>query len=194
VNSRTSSEKLRSILQQAARLIYLKGFDGTSMQDIADACSMTKAGLYHHIATKEAMLLAIMHYGMDLFEERVLGPVKDITDPLARLKATLANNVRLVTLDSTKEVTIILHEHSTLTGDAKQEINARKKQYVQFLERTIEEAIAKGQIRKVDSTLAAFSFLGSVLWTYKWYRSDGALSPQQLADGIGDLFFHGLMP
>ena len=191
---RTSGEKLRSILQQAARLIYLKGFDGTSMQDIADACGMTKAGLYHHIATKEAMLLAIMHYGMDLFEERVMGPVKDITDPLARLKATLANNVRLVTLDSTKEVTIILHEHSTLTGDAKQEINARKKQYVQFLERTFEEAMAKGQIRKVDATLASFSFLGTVLWTYKWYRSDGALSPQQLADGIGDLFFTGLMP
>jgi len=191
---RTSGEKLRSILQQAARLIYLKGFDGTSMQDIADACGMTKAGLYHHIATKEAMLLAIMHYGMDLFEERVMGPVKDIADPLARLKATMANNVRLVTHDSTKEVTIILHEHSTLTGDAKQAINARKKQYVQFLERSFEEAMAKGQIRKVDATLASFSFLGTVLWTYKWYRSDGALSPQQLADGIGDLFFNGLMP
>jgi AcrR family transcriptional regulator len=191
---RTSGEKLRSILQQAARLIYLKGFDGTSMQDIADACGMTKAGLYHHIATKEAMLLAIMHYGMDLFEERVMGPVKDIADPLARLKATMANNVRLVTHDSTKEVTIILHEHSTLTGDAKQAINARKKQYVQFLERSFEEAMAKGQIRKVDATLASFSFLGTVLWTYKWYRSDGALSPQQLADGIGDLFFNGLVP
>ena len=164
------------------------------MQDIADACGMTKAGLYHHIATKEALLLAIMHYGMDLFEERVMGPVKDIADPLARLKATLENNVRLVTLDSTKEVSIILHEHSTLTGDAKAEINARKKQYVQFLERTFEEAMAKGQIRKVDATLASFSFLGTVLWTYKWYRSDGALSPEQLADGIGDLFFNGLMP
>ena len=194
MNSRTSSEKLRSILQQAARLIYLKGFDGTSMQDIADACSMTKAGLYHHIATKEGMLLAIMHYGMDLFEERVLDPVKDISDPLARLKATMANNVQLVTHDSTKEVTIILHEHSTLTGDAKREINARKKQYVQFLERTFEEAMARGQIRKVDATLASFSFLGTVLWTYKWYRSDGALKPQQLADGISDLFFNGLVP
>ena len=163
------------------------------MQDVADACGMTKAGLYHHIATKEAMLLAIMHYGMDLFEERVLDPVKDISDPLVRLKTTMARNVELVTHDSTKEVTIILHEHSTLTGDAKQEINARKKQYVRFLEQTFEEAMAKGQIRKVDATLASFSFLGTVLWTYKWYRSDGALTPQQLADGIGDLFFHGLM-
>ncbi len=192
--SRTSSEKLRSILQQAARLIYLKGYEGTSMQDIADACGMTKAGLYHHIATKEGMLLAIMHYGMDLFEERVLEPVKVISDPLARLKATMANNVELVTHDSTKEVTIILHEHSTLTGEAKREINGRKKQYVRFLEQTFEQAMATGQIREVNATLASFSFLGSVLWTYKWYRSDGALTPQQLADGISDLFFRGLEP
>jgi AcrR family transcriptional regulator len=193
VISRTSGEKLRSILREAARLIYLKGYEGTSMQDIADACGMTKAGLYHHLATKEGMLLAIMHYGMDLFEERVMDPVKDITDPLARLRATMARNVELVTHDSTKEVTIILHEHSTLTGDAKKEINARKKLYVRFLEQAFEEAIAKGQIRKIDPTLASFSFLGSVLWTYKWYRSDGALSPQQLADGISDLFFAGVL-
>ena len=164
------------------------------MQDVADACGMTKAGLYHHIATKEAMLLAIMHYGMDMFEDMVLAKAGDIVDPVARLRECMARNIALVTQDASKEVTIILHEHSTLTGDAKAEINGRKKQYVQFLERTFEEAMAKGQIRKVDATLAAFSFLGTVLWTYKWYRSDGALSPDQLADGIGDLFFNGLMP
>lgn len=194
MNSRVSSPKLRSILQQAAKLIYLKGYEGTSMQDIADACGMTKAGLYHHIATKEALLLSIMHFGMDLFEELVLDPVQDITDPLARLKQTMARNVELVTNDTTKEVTIILHEHSTLTGDAQKAINARKKVYVRFLETAFEQAMASGQIRKVNSTLAAFSFLGTVLWMYKWYRSDGALTPQQLADGIGDLFFKGLEP
>ncbi|HEY0251273.1 MAG TPA: TetR/AcrR family transcriptional regulator [Kofleriaceae bacterium] len=193
MNSRISGSKLRSILQQAARLIYLRGFDGTSMQDIADACGMTKAGLYHHIATKEALLLAIMHYGMDLFEERVLAPVQEIADPLERLRATMANNVQLVTHDETKEVTIILHEHSTLTGTAQQEINARKKSYVQFLQRTIAEAIERGQIRNVDPTIAAFSFLGTVLWIYKWWKPTGPLSPKELADGIADLYFQGLV-
>jgi AcrR family transcriptional regulator len=181
-------------LQQAAKLIYLNGYEGTSMQDIADACGMTKAGLYHHIATKEALLLSIMHFGMDLFEELVLVPVQDIADPLARLKSTMARNVELVTNDTTKEVTIILHEHSTLTGEAQKAINARKKVYVRFLETAFEQAMASGQIRTVNATLAAFSFLGTVLWMYKWYRSDGALTPQQLADGICDLFFKGLEP
>ncbi len=164
------------------------------MQEIAVACGMTKAGLYHHVATKEALLLAIMHYGLNLFEEAVLDRVTGIADPLERLRATMMRNIELVTQSTAKEVTIILHEHQTLTGAAHQEINARKKRYVRFLEDAFREAIARGQIRKVDPTLATFSLLGTVLWTYKWYRPDGALDPAQLSTGMIDLFFHGLMP
>jgi len=195
VNSRSStgSPKLRRILERAARLFFEKGFDGTSMQDIADACGLTKAGLYHHVPTKEALLIAIMEYGMDLFEEVVLARVEHISDPLERLRQTMANNIELVTTDSSKEVTIILHEHQTLTGEAQRHINARKKRYVRFLEDSFKQAMARGQIRNVDPTLASFSFLGSVLWTYKWYRPDGRLTPQQLCDGTIDLFFNGLV-
>ncbi len=189
-----SDKRYRAILERAARLIYDRGYDATSMQDIAEAAGMTKAGLYHHVDSKEALLLAIMHYGMDLFEERVLTKVSDIADPLARLRECMARNVALVTDAPSKEVTIILHEHQTLTGAARKAINARKKRYVQFLEASFREAIARGQIRAVDPTIAAFSFLGVVLWTYKWYRADGKLTPQQLADGTIDLFFEGLMP
>ena len=164
------------------------------MQEIAESCGLTKAGLYHHINSKEALLLAIMHYGMDLFDDMVLAKVSDIADPVARLRECMARNIALVTLDSSKEVTIILHEHQTLTGTARQEINTRKKRYVQFLEGSFREAIERGQIRAVDPTIAAFSFLGSVLWTYKWYRVDGKITPDQLSAGIIDLFFDGLLP
>src|SRR5256885_13231786 len=89
-------------------------FRSTSMQEIAEACGLTKAGLYHHIKTKEALLLAIMHYGMDVFEDQVLAKCADIADPVARLRECMARNVALVTQDASKEVSIILHEHQTL--------------------------------------------------------------------------------
>ena len=189
-----ANARLRGILESAARVICQRGFEATSMQEIAQACGLTKAGLYHHVRTKDALLLAIMHYGMDLFEEVVLERVAGIADPLARLRATMTRNVELVTQGSSKEVTIILHEHQTLTGEAQREINERKKRYVRFLEGALREAIARGQIRPVDPTLAAFSLLGTVLWTYKWYRPDGRLSAQALADGMIELFFEGLLP
>lgn len=190
----TDNQRFREILDRAAKLIFRHGFEATSMQQIAEASGLTKAGLYHHVKTKEAILLAIMHYGMDLFEEQVLDPVRGIEDPLERLRETMRRNVMLVTNDASKEVSIILHEHQTLTGDAYREINARKKLYVRFLEDTFREAQAAGLLRAVNPTVAAFSFLGSVLWTYKWYRPDGALDGAQLADGMVDLFFAGVLP
>ena len=189
-----NERRYREILEHAARLIFKHGYEATSMQEIAESCGLTKAGLYHHIKTKEALLLAIMHYGMDLFEEMVVNKVVDIADPLTRLRECMARNIELVTHDTSKEVTIILHEHQTLTGDAQREINARKKRYVEFLEKSFRDAIERGQVRPVDPTLAAFSFLGMVLWIYKWYRADGKLSPREVSDGMIDLFFEGLMP
>jgi len=190
----SETQRFRGILERAAKLIFQSGFEATSMQQIAEACGLTKAGLYHHVKTKEAILVAIMHYGMDLFDEKVLNPVLAIDDPLDRLRETMRRNIALVTEDSSKEVTIILHEHQTLTGEALKGINVRKKKYVRFLEQSFREAAARGQVRDIDPTIAAFSFLGSVLWTYKWYRADGAISTQRLTDGIIDLFFAGLLP
>ena len=189
-----SKQRHREILETAARLICARGYEATSIQDIADACGLTKAGLYHHIESKEHLLLEIMNYGMDVFEEQVLSQVETIADPVERLRACMEKNILLVTRGWSKEVTIILHEHQTLTGAARKEINARKKRYVGFLESGFREAIERGQIRPVDPTLAAFSFLGVVLWTYKWYQPKGRVSPEQLATGMIDMFFRGLLP
>jgi AcrR family transcriptional regulator len=180
------------ILEAAARLICAKGYDATSIQDIADATGLTKAGLYHHIRSKESLLLEIQHYGMDVFEERVLSQVVSIADPLDRLKACMEKNVLLVTQGWSKEVTIILHEHATLTGEARAQMNARKKRYVRFLETSFAEAVRAGRIRPVNPKVAAFAFLGMVLWIYKWFRADGPISAEQLAVDMQDLFFGGL--
>ena len=111
---------------------------------IADASGLTKAGLYHHIRSKEHLLLEIQNYGMDVFEERVLHAVMPIKDPLERLKECMSRNIHLVTEGWSKEVTIILHEHATLTGEARAHINGRKKRYVRFLEDSFADAVRTG--------------------------------------------------
>jgi AcrR family transcriptional regulator len=185
-------ERHRAVLETAARLICERGYEAASVQDIAAACGLTKAGLYYYNHSKEELLLEIMSYGMDIFEERVLLQVLAISDPVERLKACMEKNIFLVTEGWSKEVTIILHEHDTLTGAARQQINARKRRYVHFLESSFEEAVREGRIRPVNPRVAAFSFLGQVLWIYKWFRQDGKIPAEQLAREMQDLFFGGL--
>src|SRR5688572_26214412 len=190
----TSGAETRAhILEAAARLICERGYEGASMADIAAACRLTKAGLYHHFEGKEQLLLAIQDYGMDLFEAQVLSQVQQIPDPLERLRACMARNITLVTRGWSKEVTVILHEHDTLTGKARAHINGRKKRYIRFLEGSFQDAIARGQVREdVDPKLAAFAFLGMVLWIYKWFRPDQGLSDDRIAAGMVDLLLHGV--
>jgi AcrR family transcriptional regulator len=186
------ADRRAAILETAARLICEKGYEGTSIQDIADASGLTKAGLYHHIRSKEHLLLEIQNYGMDVFEERVLHAVMPIEDPLERLRTCMVKNIHLVTEGWSKEVTIILHEHATLTGEARAHINARKRRYVRFLESSFAEAVRARRIRAVNPTVAAFAFLGQVLWIYKWFRPEGTISPESLSKDMQDLFFGGL--
>lgn len=186
-------DRRRAILETAARLICEKSYEGTSIQDIAAACQLTKAGLYHHIRSKEHLLLEIMNYGMDIFEDYVVTPALPILDPLERLTTCMERNILLVAETRSKEVTIILHEHNTLTGEARAHIDARKKRYVRLLEASFAEAMREGRIRPVNPKVAAFSFLGMVLWTYKWFRPDGAISRETLAREMVSLFFGGLV-
>ena len=181
------------IFETAARIFCEKGFDKASMGDISAAMGLTKAGIYHHIRSKEDLLYEIMAYGMDLFEQKVFHRVMTIDDPLERLRATLKGHVLLVTRDRPKEITVILHENNALRGKARDRINARKKRYVRFLEKTFRELVRKGIARPIDPSVAAFAMLGMINWIYQWYRPGGRLDDKALAVTLTDLFLGGVL-
>ncbi len=181
------------IFEAAARLFCEKGFDKASMGDISAALGLTKAGLYHHIRSKEELLYEIMSYGMDLFEQKVLNRVLTIDDPLDRIRATLRGHVLLVTRDRPKEITVILHESNALKGRYRDRINARKKKYVKFLEKTFRELLRSGAARHIDPSVATFAMLGMINWIYQWYRPGGRLDENALAETLSDQFLGGVL-
>ncbi len=181
------------IFEAAARIFCEKGFDKASMGDISAAMGLTKAGIYHHIRSKEELLYEIMSYGMDLFEQKVLNRVMTIDDPLDRIRATLRGHVLLVTRDRPKEITVILHESIALKGRYRDRINARKKRYVKFLEKTFRELVKSGAARHIDPSVATFAMLGMINWIYQWYRPGCRLDENALAETLADLFLNGVL-
>ena len=181
------------IYAAAARLFCDQGFGQSSMSDVAAAMDMTKAGIYHHIGSKDELLFGIMSYGMDLFEERVVDRVQDIRDPLERLRAAIRGHVLLVTRDRPKEVTVVLNESNALHGEYRSEINRRKRRYIRFLNETFRELIKKDMCRPIDPRTATFALLGMINWIYQWYRPEGRIKDTELAEAIIDLFLGGLL-
>ncbi len=181
------------IYEAAARVFCERGFGQSSMSDVAAAMDMTKAGIYHHISSKDELLFGIMSYGMDMFEERVLDRVEQIRDPLERLRATIRGHVLLVTRDRPKEVTVILNEPVSLRGDFRQKIDRRKRRYVRFLNQTFRELRRAGVTRDIDPRIATFALLGMINWIYQWYGRGGRIRDTALAEGYIDLFLGGLL-
>ncbi len=181
------------IYEAAARLFCEQGFGQSSMSDVAAAVDMTKAGVYHHITSKDELLFGIMAYGMDLFEERVFDRVREIRDPLERLRAAIRGHVLLVTRDRPKQVTVVLNEATSVHGDFKSEINRRKRRYIRFLSETFRELIKKDMCRPIDPRVATFALLGMINWIYQWYTPEGRISDTELAEAYIDIFLGGLL-
>ena len=81
--SAPNNERLAEIYRAAAQIILRKGYDATSVNDIANALGMTKAGLYHYINGKKELLFDIMNFGLGELDAEVAEPAKAIADPSA---------------------------------------------------------------------------------------------------------------
>lgn len=190
--SAPNNERVAEIYRTAAQIILRKGYDATSVNDIANALGMTKAGLYHYINGKKELLFDIMNFGLWELDEEVATPARAIQDPAARLRFIIDAHARLVTRGR-GAITILVDEVTALTPAQQRKITQSKRKYFDFLRGTLEELKAAGKMRDVDTTAAAFSLLGMINWLSRWFQQGGALNEEQAADQIVRIALHGLM-
>ena len=183
----------QEILQTSARLFREQGYDATSMNDISAALKLSKGGLYHHFRSKDEILFHIMNHAMDITEARVLVPIREISDPEERLRALIRLHIQLVLRARDREITVILHENHPLPPGLRKRVNARKKEYIHYLEQLIMEVQRARKSKNVSHRAAAFALLGMVNWIYQWYRPDGALNEEELVRQYTEIFFAGAL-
>ena len=190
--SAPNNERVAEIYRTAAQIILRKGYDATSVNDIANALGMTKAGLYHYINGKKELLFDIMNFGLGELDAEVAEPAARIEDPAARLRFAVSAHARLVTRGQ-GAITILVDEITALTPPQQRKITQRKRAYFDFLRGTLDELKAAGQLQDVDTTAATFSLLGMINWLSRWFRQGGALTEEQAADQLVRIAFHGLL-
>ena len=190
--SAPNNERLAEIYRTAAQIILRKGYDATSVNDIANALGMTKAGLYHYINGKKELLFDIMNFGLWELGEEVATPARAVSDPAARLRFIIDAHARLVTRGQ-GAITILVDEVTALTPAQQRKITQSKRKYFDFLRGTLDELKAAGKMQDVDTTAAAFSLLGMINWLSRWFQQGGALDERQAADEIVKIALHGLL-
>jgi AcrR family transcriptional regulator len=191
--ARVSEQDRRAeIYNAAAKIISEKGFDAMTMNDIAQAVGMTKAGIYHYIEGKQNMLFAIMNYGMDKLDNGVIAPASQIEDAENRLIAIIDYHAKLIT-QGTNAITVLVDEVAGLSAIQRKKIIQRKRVYFDFIRDTLNTLKEDGKLKDVDTTVAAFSILGMLLWISRWYRADGKLTSDQVANEVLKVAVGGML-
>jgi AcrR family transcriptional regulator len=188
-----SKKPKKSVFEVAAEVFHRKGYDNTSMSEVAEAAGLTKAGLYHHVSSKESLLFTVLDSGLDFTESYVMKPLESIDDPLERLRTMIDLHLRLVLEERNLEVTGLLHECKTLSPSDRARIDKRKKEYVRMTTKLITDVVKKFNVKDVNPKLAAFALLGMLNWTYQWYKVSGSSSREEIVENFQHIFLQGIL-
>jgi AcrR family transcriptional regulator len=183
-------EKQQLILDQAAILFARKGFAGASIASIAELCNASKALIYHYYQSKESMLFDMLHTHCEL----LLKTAQDIMEqpevhPEQKLRQLLRSFMAIYVSARAKHVVLLNDLHW---------LPEREQKQIRELERKVVD-IFKGLVRSIRPDLSektvtalSMSLMGSINWTYIWFKPEGALTPQKFADITAGLFFAGI--
>ena len=179
-----------TIVRTAARLFAQAGYPGTTMNDIARECGISKPLLYHYVSDKYQLLLEIC----DSHVSRLEGLVAEI----AAKRLSAEQRLRLLIARFVEEYAEARHDHGVLTQDVKFLSDADRARVLVKERRVVDAfALAIGAARPelksaaLDKPLTMLLF-GMINWMFTWLRPDGALSHEQMAPVVADLFLGGL--
>lgn len=179
------ASRREDLLHAAARLFVAKGFDATTTRDIAEAVGMRSGSPFYHFRSKQDLLKAAMIEGLETGCRRLQAAIEDVADPEQRLRVMIRTHLGNL-LEGDCQAPMLLFESRSLDAAARAEIAAVADRYQRVWQTTLDELAASGRLRSSARPLRLFLF-GMLNWSSQWYRPDGELSLDEIADAAAEL-------
>lgn len=180
------------ILDAAAQVIRKKGFHGASMADIAEAVKLQKASLYHHVSSKQEILLALLDRAIEMLTEQIAPLAARSVPADEKLREMTRAYLRLLA-ENADLASVLLFEHRSLEPKQHARHIPNRDRFEALWRGVIFEGVAAGVFQCSNPALAVRGLLGLLNWTLTWYRPKGELSIEQIADQYVDLLYRGLL-
>jgi AcrR family transcriptional regulator len=190
--TKKSQDKLQEICLTAAEIFFNRGYNATSLSQIADILGITKAALYYYVEGKQDLLYRIIRLGLDSVKGEVLDPAREIFDAEERLRFIILNHARL-SAGGNHAVIIISHEDNELSFQQREEILIRRREYFDFIRETLIELKNQGKIAEIDLTTATFTILGMIIWLSRWYSPKGKISLDKVCNDVCEMALQGIL-
>lgn len=178
------------VIDAAVRVFHERGYDGTSMADVAQALGLHKSSLYHHISGKEDLLDEAVKRALNALHGMLAE--RDAVDGRAidRLRYVVRRTVEIM-VRQLPEVTVLLRVRGNTPSE--RWALARRRDFDRAVERIVAEAIGDGDLRDdIEPALATRLVFGMSNSATEWYRRGGRISAEELATAVGAIVFEGL--
>jgi TetR/AcrR family transcriptional regulator, cholesterol catabolism regulator len=175
-------ERWAQILNVAAQVFFEKGYDATSLQDIANRTGILKGSLYYYIETKEDLLGNLLREA----HEKGLRSIRPIAegpgDPIQRLAGMIRCHVDYVCTDRARTA-VFLHERQRLSPQRRKDVLGDEHAYPNLFQQVIVEGQKAGLIQpRLDPHLTALCLIGSLNSLYEWFQPTGKHSPAVIGE------------
>jgi len=175
-------------LYQAALTIFAeKGYDATSMQDVADAVGVLKGSLYHYVNSKEDLLFHLFSQAHERSERLMDEVAESDRNPVEKLRYYLQRLI-FSSLDDADFTRLYWRDWRSLTGERLNRLVEQRRQYDLYLRRLIADAYVSLGLKPSTNLRYISSFAtGGANWVADWYRKDGADSAEKIAEAYTEL-------
>ncbi|GHH73087.1 TetR family transcriptional regulator [Streptosporangium violaceochromogenes] len=175
-------------MRESAELFARQGYYGTGLSELLSAVGLHKGGFYHHISSKEDLLLEIMLNPIDRVLESSRAIVEAGTTPTGTLQS-LGTDLGHAMAENLSAWTIFLREYSSLGPAGRERVLALRRAYLDRWRDVLEKGIASGEFRPVDLAFVE-SIFGLFIYTFVWNR-EGA-DARSMTKSIMDVLMHGV--
>jgi AcrR family transcriptional regulator len=181
---------LDSLLDIAVAVFNERGYDATSMDELAARLGITKSAIYHHVSSKVELLRLALDRALDALFAVTEEPAATSGPAIDRLEHVVRGSVRVLT-EQLPFVTLLLR----VRGNSPVEEAAlrRRREFDRIVTDLVSAAEEEGDVRPdVDPAVTSRLLFGTVNSLTEWYRPDGGLSADDLADALVATTFQGL--
>jgi AcrR family transcriptional regulator len=181
------------LLDSALELFGDQGFHGTSVQEIVERAQVTKGAFYHHFESKQDVLSLIHDEFLDVQREAIERILEEVDSPVEQLREVIRESVLTVTRYR-QHVAVFFQERRYLTGRPAADVKRKRDKLDKAMDDIVIAGVEQGLFdARITPRVAVFGVVGMSAWVHQWYREDGTMSAEQVADDLANLALDGLV-
>lgn len=178
-------KKRDAITDCAAKLFAAKGFAGASVAELADECGVSKSLIYHYYPSKEAILYDVMSEHIDALLAAADDARTMAQRPSEQLRALTRELLRRY-VGAAERQKVLLYELSFLPESQRREIVAKQRAIIARVEELLAAVRPALGEDRAQLRARAMLYFGMLNWTHTWFRANGPISRDALADLASD--------